>query len=125
MFLNEIKITALINNIRLCTNVKVTLAHFVGIEDNGAFFILPEYFIQGENRYAQRIDHIGKNIAGTYRWKLGYITHHNQGGRHGDRLNQMIHQNRVHHGGFIDNDRIGVKGVVPVSDEAAICKIVA
>jgi hypothetical protein len=95
-----------------------TLVDAVRIHDDSAFGGLAEHLGQAHHRDGAARDHVGQHLAGADRWQLIDIADDEQGCLVRDRLEERMHQQHVHHRGFVDNQQIAVEWVRFVAPES-------
>src|SRR6266496_1051819 len=81
-----------------------TLVDAMRIHNDPAFGGLAEDLGQANNGNGTTRDHVGQDLAGADRRQLINITDQEQGCFVGDCLEQRMHQQHVHHRGFVDNE---------------------
>ena len=95
------------------------LVDAVGVDDDPAHRRLAEHLGQAHHRDRPRGDDVGQHLARSHRGKLVDVADDQQGGVVGDRLQERVHQQHVHHRRFVDHEQIAVDGTVRIPPEAA------
>ncbi len=96
----------------------------VGIYDDGAFFGLAEDLLEFECPDDPGLNQIRKNVSGSDRRELKHVPDQDQGGGHGNSLQQMEHELGIHHRGFIHNHGVHIQGVVLIFFKIILFQII-
>ena len=91
--------------------------HPVRIHHDAAFQGLAKDLGQPDHRYMAGVDHIPEDVARAHRRQLVDVADHDEagGGLHGPK--QGVHQDRIHHGGLVQDDQVGFQPVILVAAE--------
>ena len=81
----------------------------MGIYDDATLRRLAKNLGQTRDRHYRRVYNICQHLAGTDRGQLIDITDDEQGRLGRDRLEKRVHQQHVHHRGFVDNQQVAVE----------------
>ena len=90
----------------------------MGIADDFALGGLTENFGQFHNRHNAGTDNVCKHVARAYRGQLVHVAHQHKrcAKRHG--LEQVIEEQGVHHGGFVNHEEAAGEGIVLIAGKA-------
>ncbi len=92
----------------------------MGIGDNRTSLGLAEDFAQLDDLDGARVDDILQNISGPHRGELVHIPHEDDHRLIGDRLEQVVDKQDVHHGGFVNDQHVTFQGIIRISLVARI-----
>ena len=85
------------------------------IGNNPALRCLTEDACQAYNRDNSRQNNIPQDISRAHRRQLVHISYQNQAHPVRHRLQQAVHENRIHHGTLVDNQDISVKRMLLIA----------
>ena len=86
----------------------------VGVDDDARPLGLAEDLGQADPRDALGGEQVAQDFAGADRGELVDVADEQQMRSVGDRLDQLVGQDHVHHRALIDHDQVGIQGVVAV-----------
>jgi hypothetical protein len=89
----------------------------VRVDDDEAVLRLPEDRVQPRDGDHVTGDQVAQNVPRAHRRQLIHVADQKQMAARLDSLEQVIHQQNVHHGGFIHDDHVRVQRVVLVARE--------
>jgi hypothetical protein len=90
------------------------LVDAVGVDDDARLAGLAEDLSQAHSRDAVGGEQVAQDFAGADRRELIDVADEQQMRSVGDRLDELVGQDHIHHRALIDHDQIGVKRVVAV-----------
>ena len=91
----------------------------VGVDDDARLAGLAEDLGQANPRDGVSGEQVAQDFAGADRGELVDVADEQQMRSVGDRLDQLVGQDHVHHRALIDHDQISIQGVVAVVSRVA------